>query len=373
MTNVDLSKFEHLKNKFVFIQNNVYGDKIDLSNMKEYSPNLEPNLVRYFFKSILKFQIEIAPIEKVYFSFTFTYQQHICYITAAKFGYRLYCEEEIKEDLFSAFIEINYLIEDAFIKYSIVQIENNEYILPNDMWIFNKNISFIESKITSYNDKLIKLANQRYEEKIEKSNGGTSYSWIDKLGFESDDLSLSVINYLDFQFSKIEHLFALLYPLIYDVKNDSEPYSKYLRLNYRSKIEKCCPNINESILNDLSLIKEIHRNRFAHGFFSMEKELEIKIPNFGNYYMSVGNKIKGFKRYKDFYEYSDYLNFKTIFHNLFDYLEQNFPLQLKLINNGLPIQLDYDIYRDVFISEKNTLDYIERYFYHEDMIANMDW
>ena len=373
MSNVDLSKFEYLKNEFVFIQNNVYGNKIDLSNMKEYYPNLEPNLVRYFFKNILKFQIEIAPIEKVYFSFTFTYKQHICYITAAKFGYSLYCEEDIKEDLFSTFIEIQCLIEDAFIKYSIVQIENNEYSLPNDIWIFNKNISFIERKIISYNDKLIKFSNQRYEEKIENINGGTSYSWKDKLRFESDDLSLSVINYLDFQFSKIEHLFVLLYPLIYDVKKDSEPYSKYILLDYISKIKKCCPNINDSILDNLSLIKEIHRNRFAHGLFSREKQLEIKIPNFGNYYMSVGRKIKGFKRYKDFYEYSDYLNFKNAFQNLFDYLEQNFPLQLKLINNGLPIQLDYDIYRDVFTSEKNTLDYIERYFYHEDMIANMDW
>lgn len=166
----------------------------------------------------------------------------------------------------------------------------------------------------------------RYVQKVRSIKCGTRYYYIDKLKFESKDLSLSIINYIDLQFSKIEHLFSLLHPLIYDVNNDSKPFSEYLESDYRREIEKCCPNIDVSILNNLSLIKEIHRNRFAHGLFSREKELEIKIPNFGSYFMSVGRKVKGFKYYNDSYDYSYYENFKTTFQSLFDYLKQNYPL-----------------------------------------------
>lgn len=373
MSNVDFSSFEDIKKDFTFIYNDTFGKSTDLSNMKEYRPNLEPNLVRYFFKNILGYNIEIAPFEKVYFSFVFTYKLHKCYITARKLSYRLYCNEEIKEDLFATFNEIKDLIEEAFINYSTIQIKNNEYSLPNELKIFNENISFLEKKIIKYNKKIIKMGELRYVQKVKSIKWGTRYYYIDKLKFESKDLSLSIINYIDFQFSKIEHLFSLLYPLIYDVNNDSKPFSEYLESDYRRKIEKCCPNIDVSILNNLSLIKEIHRNRFAHGLFSREKELEIKIPNFGSYFMSVGRKVKGFKYYNDSYDYSDYENFKTTFQSLFDYLKQNYPLQLKVINEGLPIQLDYNVYKDVFKNRKNTNRFIGEYYYYLDRATNMDW
>ena len=373
MSNVDFSSFEDIKKDFTFIYNDTFGESTDLSNMKEYRPNLEPNLVRYFFKNILGYNIEIAPFEKVYFSFVFTYKQHKCYITARKLSYRLYCNEEIKEDLFAKFNAIKDLIEEAFINYSTIQIKNNEYSLPNELKNFNENISFLEKKIIKYNKKIIKMGELRYVQKVKSIKWGTRYYYIDKLKFESKDLSLSIINYIDFQFSKIEHLFSLLYPLIYDVNNDSKPFSEYLESDYRRKIEKCCPNIDVSILNNLSLIKEIHRNRFAHGLFSREKELEIKIPNFGSYFMSVGRKVKGFKYYNDSYDYSDYENFKTTFQSLFDYLKQNYPLQLKVINEGLPIQLDYNVYKDVFKKRKNTNRFIGEYYYYLDRATNMEW
>lgn len=373
MSNVDFSKFEYMKNDFSFIDNDTFGENIDLTNMREFQPNLDANLVRYFFKNILGYNVEIAPFEKVYFSFIFTYKQYVCFIVRSKLSYRLYCDGKIHEDLFAKFKEIENLIEEAFIDYSSIQIKNNEYSLPNELRIFNENINFLERKIQKYNKKLLKLDEKRYEQRVRSIKGGTRYSWIDKLKFESKDLSLSVINYIDFQFSKIEHLFSLLYPLIYDVKNDSKPFSEYLECDYRKKIERCCPSIDISILDNLSLIKEIHRNRFAHGLFSREKELEIKIPNFGSYFMSVGRKLKGFKYYKDSYDYSDYEDFKTIFQSLFDYLKQNYPLQLKVINEGLPIQLDYNVYKDVFKNRKNTNRFIGEYYYYLDRITNMEW
>lgn len=373
MQDIDFTKFEYLKKDFCFIQNNVFGPKVNLSNMKEYKPNIEPNLVRYFFKNILKYDIEIAPIEKVYFSFTFTYKSHICYISKMKLSYKIYCEESIKDELFNEFIEIVALIEDAFIDFGKKQINNNEYSLPNNLWMFDKYINLIENKICRYNDMVIEMGEQRYTQKIEETKEQTIYCFIDNLKFESEDLSLSVIKYIDFQFSKIEHLISLLYPLINDVKKDCNPYSKFLSLDYRKKIELCCKNINVSILDELSLIKEIHRNRFSHGFFSKEKELEINIPNFGSYYMSVGNKYKGFKHYKSFYNYDDYIYFKNCFEKFYNYLESTFPLQIKVIKEGIPIKLDFDIYSNVFTSEQNTNEFIDYYHYSIDLVTNMEW
>ena len=89
--------------------------------------------------------------------------------------------------------------------------------------------------------------------------------------------------------------------------------------------------------------------------------------------MSVGRKVKGFKYYNDSYDYSDYENFKTTFQSLFDYLKQNYPLQLKVINEGLPIQLDYNVYKDVFKNRKNTNRFIGEYYYYLDRATNMEW
>lgn len=371
--NIDFTKFEYLKDDFSFIQNNVFGPKIDITNMKEYYPNLNADLMRYFFKNILQYNIAIAPIEKVYFSFTFTYKQHLCYISRMKLSYKLYCEESIKDELFKKFAEIGELIENAFIDFCDRQIKENEYTLPNDLWMFDKYIGFIQEKIIKYNEMIKQLGDQRFERKNEKSEGGTTYYVVDKLKFESEDLSISIINYIDFQFSKIEHLLSLLYPLLNDVKNDSDPYSKYLTSDYRSKIAICCPNIDSSIVDELSYIKEVHRNRFSHGLFSREKELDIKIPDFGSYYMSVGKKTKGFNHLKFFYNFNDYLNFNEIFEKFYNYLELTFPLQMKVINEGIPVNLDHTIYEDVFINENNTYLFIEKYNNLEYIVKNMEW
>lgn len=370
MANVDFTEFEKFKVDFRHKEN---INSEELKGLSKFKPNLEPNIVRYFFKNILGFNIEIAPIEKVYFCFSFYYKENLCYISCLKLSYNIYCSNHIKDELFETFEEINNLIENAFINFCDTQIRNNEYILPNDLKFFNDNLAFIEEKIIKYNSIIDNTGVDRFEHKIEKHENCTTSYTIDRLAFEVKDLSLSILNYIDLQFSKIEHLISLLYPLLYNVKIEDKPFSFFLTLDYRSKIQKCFPKIDKEILDDLSTIKEVHRNRFSHGLFSKEKVLDINIPNFGNYYMSVGKKVKGFKSYKTSYNYEDFMSFKNIFNKLYDYLNNNFPLQMKLINEHISVNLNYEEYKNVFDNEENTNYYINKYFYIVDMMTNMDW
>ena len=287
------------------------------------------------------------------------------------------------------------MMEQALLTYSVEAVANNDYSLPNRAKYYNSKISVIEEDINGNirvidelkakfqsDTKKLKdsiLSNsgeyqpERYAE-IEKPLRELNYKYYGELETLKIKLSYLIELYIDNYFSYIEHFLCLLIPMTEEY-NEKEQYAKILGYDWNAKLQIINKDGKLSaIIEDLSRIKDIYRNRFAHGLFSREKLVNVTIKDFGAYPLWIGKRYcKGYNGVSNCLTSKHYDECKEIFEKLFLSITEEYELQVNIIEAGIPTFLKKQYYKDSLENEQKNSEWIESYWYHQDNVCNMDW
>lgn len=282
---------------------------------KEYhvtNSKLDPYLLGYIFDKILKFDVRYKIFEKLNYIISFKYKGRIGRIVHSKLSFRVYLDEDINTEVNNIFNEVIIIFEKALLEYSKIAVESNNYSLPNRNSYYAEKLNIIDNDINSLFKRIEKIKKNYEIRKQDLIRSGTAYNQIEKKykNFTTIETPLSKLSskyyrkiedlnvkksylielYIDNYFSYFEHLLCLLYPMT-DEYDESKEYSNYLNYDWRSKLERLNGNGDfAEIIEKLGEIKEIYRNRFAHGLFSREKLVNVMIPCFGSYPLWIGKK-----------------------------------------------------------------------------------
>lgn len=395
MNNEHTEKIKHLMCEFEKINDTI---NLEQGEQKEYKiNNLDPHLIGYIFSNVLNFNVDYRPIEKVNYFIKFIYKGNKCVIVHAKLSFKLYCRKEIATEILEIFKESIKMMEQALLTYSEEAVANNDYSLPNRNTYYKNKICVIENDIsdtilqskkleTELEKKREKLiASGRSNKTIVKEKRG-KYSIIEtpldklinKYSDKIDDLEIRlsylVELYIDNYFSYIEHFLSLLIPMT-DEYNEKEQYAKILGYDWNAKLQIINKDgKRNAIIEDLSRIKDIYRNRFAHGLFSREKLVNVMIKDFGAYPLWIGKRYcKGYKGVSNRLTSKHYDECKEIFEKLFLSITEEYELQVNIIEAGIPTFLKKQYYKDSLENEQKNSNWIESYWYHQDNVYNMDW
>ena len=369
-------------------------DELENNNLIESSCPIEPHLMSYIFDKILGFDVCYRPFEKVNYQISFKYKEKLGCISHFKLSYRLHIDKIVENEVLNIFKEINGLFEKALLEFSQEAVKKNQYSLPNYYNEYSRKICIIENnieKIKNRIDKKIKLKERDLQTLIDTGSANKyieidhgKYKEIKYLTSEvckkydkviyrlNEELSYTIELYIDNFFSSLEHFFVLLFPMTskYD---ENEEFSKYLECDWRSKIEKLS-NEHMNELEELSRIKELYRNRFAHGFFSREKIVHVQIPNYGMYPLWIGKRYcKGYSGTTNKLTYEIYQESKEVFDDFMNKIIKDYMLQFNIIISGIPSFLQKSIYKDAFMDEEKNREWIDKYWYEQDNMLNMDW
>lgn len=369
-------------------------DELENNNLIESSCPIEPHLMSYIFDAILGFNVCYRPFEKVNYQISFKYKEKLGCISHFKLSYTLHIDKTVENEVLNILKEVNELFEKALLEYSQEVVKKNQYSLPNyyndyskKIHIIEKNIEKIKRKInkkTILKDRDIKMLidSGEADKFIEIDHGNCKEirfptteicKKYDKIIYSlREELSYTIELYIDNYFSLLEHLLVLLFPMTskYD---ENEEFSKYLEYDWRRKIEKLSNKyMNE--LDELSRIKELYRNRFAHGFFSREKIVHIRIPNYGMYPLWIGKRYcQGYSGTTNELTYEIYKETKKTFDEFTNKIIKDYMLQFNIIIAGIPSFLQKSLYKDALIDEEKNRNWIDKYWYDQDNMINMDW
>lgn len=394
MNNEHTEKIKHLMIDFEQVTDSVNLDQNE-EQIEYIINNIDPHLIGYIFSHILNFNIDYRPIEKINYFIKFIYKENKCVIVHAKLSFKLYCIEEIKKEILEIFKEAIVVLEQALLTYSEEAVVNNDYSLPNYIVYYENKISVIDNDINSnigeidrlkkafqLNEKKLRdgvlLGNEdneidRYVE-IEKPLRELAFKYHDELDNLEIRLSYLIELYIDNFFSYIEHFLCLLIPMT-DEYDETEKYAKILGYDWNAKLQLINKKGElDGIIENLSRIKEIYRNRFAHGLFSREKLVNVMIKNFGAYPLWIGRKYcKGYKGTSNRLNSTQYYESKGVFEKLFLEIKEKYELEVNIIDAGIPTFLKKSYYKDSLENEQKNSDWIDSYWYHQDNVYNMDW
>lgn len=358
--------------------------------------NLNPYLLGYIFDKILKFNVEYRIFEKLNYIISFKYKNKIGMIEHSKLSFTIYLEESINVEVNNIFSEVITIFEKALLQYSEIAVQSNNYSLPNRNGYYVKKLNIIDGEINNF-FKRIENINKTFEIRKENLiNSGSAYKQIEKKhkNFTTLETPLSNLSskylkkieelelkvsylielYIDNYFSYFEHLLCLLYPMT-DEYDESKEYSEYLNYDWRTKLGKLNSNGDfTEIIEKMSEIKEIYRNRFAHGLFSREKLVNVMIPSFASYPLWIGKKYcKGFTGTSMILSVEEYNKCSEVFSHFIALLNEKYSLALNIINSGIPTFLKKNFYGDALLNKDENKYWIEKYWYHQDNLRNMDW
>lgn len=378
-----------------FIQYQFSEEEIKNNNLISCLCPVEPDLMGYVFNKILNFEVKYRPFEKINYQISFKYKGSLGCISHFKLSYTLYLEEKIKDEVLEILVEVNELLEKALIEYSEEAVKKNLYSLPNFYDEYLKKINIIEQNIERIKNKIIRKKELKKRDIQRLKNTGEADNIIEvdlgdgikslrfptyevekkydkKIIILEKELSYTIELYIDNFYSLLEHFLVLLFPMT-EKYDENKEFSIYLKCDWRSKIEKLSNNYKDE-LNKLSMIKEIYRNRFAHGFFSKEKEIHVYIPTLGNYPLWIGKRYcKGYYGTTNELTYEIYLESKKSFESFMKKIKENYKLQFNIIESGIPTFLKKNIYGEALENEKENAEWIERYWYEQCNRINMDW
>lgn len=358
---------------------------------------INPHLLSYIFDNILNFDVKYRIFEKLNYIITFKYKGKIGRIIHAKLSFKIYLENEIEKEVKDIFINVIDILEKALLKYSEDAVKLNNYSLPNYCEYYTSKICVIEKDINDLIKKIEK--NKIYFREKEKNliDSGKAYEKIivneneictiietpiqrldNEFSIRSKELKIKLSYlielYIDNYFSFIEHILSLIYPMT-NYYNENEEFSKYLSSDWVTKLNKLNDNENYTdIIKSLSEIKEVYRNRFAHGLFSREKYVNVIVPDFGSYPLWIGKKYcRGYNGTSNFLNVEVYNKTKDIFNKFLEILINEYSLQWNIIKAGIPTFLKTKHYKDCLINEEKNKYWIEKYWYYQDNLLNMDW
>ncbi len=199
----------------------------------------------------------------------------------------------------------------------------------------------------------------------------------DKLIEIGNEIIYSIESYIDVFFSFIEHILTLLYPFL-DHFDKSKSYKDKIynsAWTWDKKIEEICENKLDGYIDGLREIKEVYRNRHAHGMFSRELKVYAKIPGWVKYPMFIGKRyLNGFlEDNDDKLTYEKFLKIKKLFNDFLSALDFFFEIPTLFIKSGLPIPLDIHSQIEEIKTIREANYEIDRRWYEIYNQSNMDW
>lgn len=342
---------------------------------------LNPNLLAYCFDVILGFDVRYRIFEKVNYVVEFDYKGTYGMVGHYKLSYKLDIETQYVEEIISLFRQVKQLLEQAFLDMGKEALKRNDFTMENEAVAYQQKFSFYQERVEEL-EKRRNIITEKCKGQWVTIESGNGYKHMEPcqkyLRRLSNEIIYSIETYIDVFFSYIEHILTLLWPFLNSFNRSISYSNNYIhnpRWSWDKKIDQVCGKPMDVYIEPLRRIKEVYRNRSAHGMFSRELKVYIGISEFGRYPMYLGKQyLHGFiEDNSDDLSYKEFLKMRQLFNDFLFELDATFEIPMLFIKSGLPIpvDIDQDVY-NVDTPEQAEL-VIDRLWYEIDNQSNMDW
>lgn len=346
---------------------------------------LNPLLLSYCFDNVLGFDVQYRLFAKINYIIAFDYKGAYGCVAHRKMSFDLRIHRDYEDELIALFQEARALLSEHFLQCGKEALAGNRFSMENDVPRFREKLAFFADKIEYLAELRGSLENEQVERVSAAQEAGEEWTEVFNLYQKLQhrrclEERYAIETYIDVSFSCLEHIATLLFPFT-ESFDPTKSYSAHYIHNPRWTWEKklldvgCgAPKIQE-LADRLREIKEVYRNRAAHGMFSRELKAYAQIDDFGRYPMYLGkNYLQGFvDDYELSLDYPKYHEIKAVFDELLEVLRTLHPVPMVFIDFGveIPVMVS-DLTKGV--SSKEEAAYLaQRYLYNLDNQANMDW
>ena len=349
-----------------------------------YENPLNPNLLSYCFDIILGFDVQYRIFEKVNYIIEFDYKGSYGYVSHQKTSFDMRIDKKYKSELIELFEKAKGILSNIFQEFGNEALNNNEFTMENEYYHYKEKLDFFSNKIFAIEEKQKQLEE---EQKAQMQNWNSNDDFVTRFNALNHisreyrlDGTYAIETYIDTFYSFLEHVLTLLYPFTpnfnlaesYGIKKIHNP-----RWTWDKKfIAASCGN-QELIgyIDELREIKEVYRNRNAHGMFSRELKVYAQIHKFGRYPIYLGkNYLKGFiDEQLIWLDFEKFLKIKKTFDSFMNKLHEAYPIPMIFIEGGACIPVDVAILTKGVQDEDAAKQLLNRYHYMIDNQSNMDW
>lgn len=348
---------------------------------------LNPDLMSYCFDTILGFKVYYRISEKVNYEIHFDYKGTHGYVVHRKLSYEFSIDETYKEEIIILFSEVRGILEEYFLECSEISLNKNEFTMENEYIEYYEKFTFYEERIEELNEKSISIKEEKNQKLKDIDLGkGNAVEWSKIYnGYNKKhrkiilEMKYAIESYIDVFYSFLEHVLTLLYPFSDQFDLSVSYYKNYIHNRgwtwNRKIIDTFSPLDMTETIKKLREIKEIHRNRNAHGSFSKELKVYASIKGLGRYPLYVGKEyLQGFTEDFDIQlNYDRYIEYKKVFHDFFDIADKEYPIPMVYIKTGLPISVDVDYLIEDVKNEDDAEKIADMLLFELDNQLNMDW
>ncbi|HQC55351.1 MAG TPA: hypothetical protein PKX91_06485 [Clostridia bacterium] len=363
---------------------------------------LEPYIMRYLFKNILGFKVRFKIQEKTNYIIRFRYKGYDCEISHKKLSYQLMVNPIIKDNVLKVFRKVKALLEKYFIELSQIALQEDNYMLENNIRAYENRLEYIEERILYHKNNLQKSqeGKRSYSENIIKNIICELYGKYPNINLFDEHMSsmqILTVTYIECIFSYIEHVLTLL-GVFKSYKNKYEYFHNFIKQGWVTKWEFIFENKeinneevkadinNDNVKDDLfdesknlkdkaKSLKEKYRNSWAHGMFSKEKKIFIPIEGLGNYpmFMKEGRVVGLWDNNPMLSAVELLAEFKKIREQFDNILNEKFPCEMILLRGGVSVMLNINLYKKALSSSESAEQFVEEMICLECYRFNMDW
>lgn len=290
-----------------------------------------------------------------------------------------------ENEIIDLFSRARNILSEHFLQCGKEVLESNDFTMENESHSFKEKLDFFAERIEDLHQTLHKLEEEQPKDIKEifgaAGDGVFKFNAYQKLKRKNRlEMLYSIETYIDVFFSYLGHVLTLLYPFTSNF-DQSKSYSTNYIHNPHWTWDKKLENVglgDEEItgfVERLREIKEIYRNRNAHGMFSRELKAYVQIDGFGRYPMYLGkNYLQGFvDDYDTVLDYEKFIEIKELFDRLMERLRHMYAISMVFIDASALISvLTADLTRDISTKEEAEYAAME-YLYEIDNQWNMDW
>ncbi len=352
----------------------------------KYNENpLNPDLMSYCFDKILGFKVNYRVFDKVNYLIRFDYKGSAGYVEHQKLSYGFYIDSNYKDEVLSIFHIVKEILEEYFMDNAKVSLTNNDFTMENEYFEYSRKFTFYENRVEELSNKIKHVEDEKKKDFL-KNSEDTFIKLADKYNFYQEksyklklEILYSIETYIDVFYSFLEHILTLLYPFTNEFDISKSYFKEYIhnpRWTWSRKIEDVFNHLDiADTIKGLREIKEIHRNRNAHGSFSRELKAYVYIKDWGRYPLYVGKEyLQGFtEEYNITLNYERFIEYKDIFNQFFDLLDKEYPIPMTFIKSAVPIPVNVEILMEGVNTIEEAEKEADRIHYELDNQLNMDW
>lgn len=363
---------EMLKDILPLQVNTIKPPEGEIAILDYHNNPLNPHLLGYCFDNILGIEVHYRIYEKVNYVIEFDYKGTYGYVTHRKMSYNLYINKKYEKELLNLFYEIKPVLGEIFMEYGKQSLENNNFTMVNESYQYNEKLNFYCNRIEEI---------EKLRKSLDADISRDLLSYYSNMSREKImEQKYAIESYIDTFFSFLEHVLTLLYPFTPHF-NMQKSYGIHFIHNLRwtwDKKLKDVANDNEILngyVDKLREIKEVYRNRNAHGMFSRELEVYVQVEKFGRYPMYLGkNYLLGFiDDFQISISYEKFMEIREVFESLIHELRQVYEVPMTFIEGCTSIPVEVVLLTKGVDTKEKAKQLVDKYHYRMDNQSNMDW